>query len=520
MTPAVLTLLVLAATVAVFIWDRFPVMLVALAVPVALWATGVLTLPEAFAGFGDPTVIFIAALFVVSEALDETGVTTWVGDLAMRLAGESRVRLVLIILAMVAVLTAVITPNGSVAALTPVVVVLATRAGRSPSELLMPLAFGAHAGSLLLLTGSPVNLVVADYAAQLGLPGIGLFTLTLTGVAMVLGTVVIVLLLGPRLIPRRDAARALRDLGDHAAVLSEHYDLPKDGAVHLGPADGVLEALIPPRSRFIGDHVFPGMPTESGRLVVIAVQHAGRPVTTGHDLHVGDTLLFTGSWEAVDAAALDPDIVAVDAPEPLRRQAVPLGRGARRTLAILAVMVVLLATNVVPAAVAGLLAALAIIATGVLSVRQVYAGIGWTTVILVGGLMSLSAAMVGSGAADQLADALVGIVGPLGPHALLLGLFIVTAVLGQLISNMATAFIVLPIGAAAAADMGVSATPVLIAIAVFAAAALLTPVATPANLVVMEAAGYRFGDYWRLGLVLLALYGLVGIGLVPLIWPF
>ena len=57
-------------------------------------------------------------------------------------------------------------------------------------------------------------------------------------------------------------------------------------------------------------------------------------------------------------------------------------------------------------------------------------------------------------------------------------------------------------------------------IAVFAAAALLTPVATPANLVVMEAAGYRFGDYWKLGLVLIVLYGLVGIFLVPVLWPF
>ena len=68
--------------------------------------------------------------------------------------------------------------------------------------------------------------------------------------------------------------------------------------------------------------------------------------------------------------------------------------------------------------------------------------------------------------------------------------------------------------------MGISPAPVLMAIAVFAAAALLTPVATPANLVVMEAGGYRFGDYWKLGLVLIVLYGLVGIFLVPILWPF
>ena len=87
MSEALITLIILGVTVVVFIWDRLPVMLVALAVPVALWATGVLDLAEAFKGFGDPTVIFIAALFVVSEALDATGVTAWVGDLALRLAG-------------------------------------------------------------------------------------------------------------------------------------------------------------------------------------------------------------------------------------------------------------------------------------------------------------------------------------------------------------------------------------------------------------------------------------------------
>ena len=515
-----ITLIVLGATVAFFVWDRLPVMVVALCVPVALWATGVLDLGEAFAGFGDPTIIFIASLFVVSEALDAAGVTTWVGGVALRLAGESRVRLVVVILLLVAVVTAVITPNGSVAALTPVVVVLAIRAKRSPSELLMPLAFGAHAGSLLMLTGSPVNLVIADYAEAAGVGPFGLFAFAAAGVPLVLATIIVVVLLGPRLIPHRTPGRSLRDLGGQAAVLSEHYALGDDQSVRLSRDVGVIEAVIPPRSAFVGDTAYPGMPTESGRLVVRAVQHRGEDVGAKHTLHAGDTLLFQGAWEDLAEAAQDPDILVVDDPELVRRQAVPLGTGAKRTLVILLAMIVLLATNIVPAAIAGLLAALAVIVTRVLTVRQVYAGIGWTTVILVGGLMSLSTAMVKSGAAEQLADGLATMVGDAGPYALLAGLFVVTAVLGQLISNMATAFIVVPVGLAAAAEMGISPAPVLMAIAVFAAAALLTPVATPANLVVMEAAGYRFGDYWKLGLVLIVLYGLVGIFLVPILWPF
>ena len=135
-------------------------------------------------------------------------------------------------------------------------------------------------------------------------------------------------------------------------------------------------------------------------------------------------------------------------------------------------------------------------------------------------MMSLSTAMVSSGAAQSLAERLVALIGDAGPYALLVGLFLITAVLGQLISNTATALIVIPVGLSAAAQLDVSPVPVLLAIAVFAAGALLTPVATPANLMVMEAAGYRFGDYWKLGLPLLLIYGLAGILLVPLFFPF
>jgi di/tricarboxylate transporter len=128
--------------------------------------------------------------------------------------------------------------------------------------------------------------------------------------------------------------------------------------------------------------------------------------------------------------------------------------------------------------------------------------------------------MTSTGAAEEVAGLLVDAVRDLGPTALLLGLFVITAVLGQLISNMATALIVIPIAVSAADELGVSARPVLMSVAVAAAAALLTPVATPANLMVMQPGGYRFGDYARLGLPLLAVYLVVAVLWVPVVWPF
>jgi di/tricarboxylate transporter len=157
---------------------------------------------------------------------------------------------------------------------------------------------------------------------------------------------------------------------------------------------------------------------------------------------------------------------------------------------------------------------------GVLSVEQAYRGVSWTTVILVAGMIPLSTAMIQSGAAKHLADQLVAVVGGAGPYALLAGLVVFTMVLGQLISNVATALIVIPIAVSAAHDMDVSAKPALMAVAVAAAASFLTPVATPANLIVMEPGGYRFGDYWKLGLPLLVLFGVVAVLLVPVFWAF
>ena len=115
---------------------------------------------------------------------------------------------------------------------------------------------------------------------------------------------------------------------------------------------------------------------------------------------------------------------------------------------------------------------------------------------------------------------MVDVVGGLGPYGLLAGLFVVTAIFGQLISNTATALIMIPIGVAASGELSVDVRPVLMSISVAASAALLTPVATPVNLIAMGAAGYRFGDYWRLGLVVMAVFFLVSVFLVPVFWSF
>lgn len=600
MSDAAIVYLVLAAVVALFIWNKLPVELVAVGSALTLAATGVLTLDQSLAGFGDTTVIFIASLFVVSEGIDSTGVTTWAGQQLIEKAGESRTRLIVLMMLLVAVLTAMISVNGAVAALLPMVVVIALRLGRSPSSLVMPLAFGAHAGSLLALTGTPVHILVSDAAIEAGESGFTFFEFGLVGLPVVLAVTAVVVFFGDRLITERTAESIPPNLSDHARTLIDQYSLgewvaqleveegaaligksaaemnlqsypgiglvgiqSQDGAV-LGPNDplatghvinvrgeseeihrfagengltrkpgktggtlinrqiGVVEVVIPPRSELIGRKVFPGMVTESGDFVILAVQRAGENLDRGQEvLMIGDTMLLQGTWDALDRQIeADQSVLVVDDPGLVRRQTVALGPRAWWAITILAAMVVLLATNAVPAVEAALLAAGAMILTRTVGIHQAYRSISWTTVILVAGMIPLSTAVSQSGAADDIAEVLIAVVGDLGPYVLLLGLFLITAVFGQLISNMATALIMIPIAVTAAVDLGISVRPVLMALTVAAAASFLTPVATPANLMVMGPGGYQFGDYWKLGLPMLLIFMAAAVLLVPVFWPF
>jgi di/tricarboxylate transporter len=517
-----ITFLVLGGAVVLFMSNRLPVAMVAVAVSLSLWATGILQLDTALAGFGDPTVIFIACTFIVADGLESSGVTAWVGQQLMARAGAGRTRVLTSVMVVCALATALITPNASVAALIPVVVVIAVRLRRPASQFLMPLAFGAHAGALLALTGSPVNVLVAEAAAGVGVGRFSVFEFAVVGVPLLVGTVAIAVTLGPRLIAERAPKTIPPDFSRLATTLVEDYrvDAAQAGSLY-DERYGVAELVVPPRSGLIGQVAFPGMITESGDLVILGIQRDGEDLGPGEvTLAPGDSLLVRGTWQALARQLPDGDVLVVNEPTAVRRQVVPLGLGARESLVVLAGMIVLLATGVVPPAVATLLAAGSLVLLKVLTIDQAYRAVSWTTVILVAGMIPMSTAMQQTGAAAELADLLVDVVGDAGPHALLIGLFALVAVLGQLISNTATALIVIPIAVTSASELGISAKPVLMAVNIAAAAALLTPVATPANLMVMEPAGYRFGDYWKFGLPILLWFGLIAVLFVPMVWRF
>jgi di/tricarboxylate transporter len=598
MSDVALLLLIVVATILLFVWNRLPLVVVAMGSALSLYFTDILTLNQVFRGFGDPVVMFVASLFIVTAGLEATGVTAWIGQKFERMVAGNPDRLLVIGMVAVALLSPLVNASGAVGALMPVVMLLVVRLGEQPSRFLMPMAFASGAGAHLALTGAPKNVLIADAASSYAGRDLNFFEFALVGVPLLLGTIVIVRLLGSRLVPDRTAPNLPRDLSLHAKTLVQQYQMARDvfvlslhrasplvgtpvealsldddlrlvmvsdpdgtprlyGPLRVGDRvvvrgtpeasgrfasaqglevraisgeeaaaklinrmAGVVEAVVPQRSRLIGTPVFPGMITATGDMVVLAVQRRGEDLVGEVALEAGDHLLVQGTWTALQRHESRDGVLIVDRPDVVRRQLVPLGTGARSMLLIVTAMVVAIASGALAPAVATVLAAGAIMVLGLISADEAFRSINWTTVILIAAMFPLSTALVETGAAQLVADTVVATVGAGEPRLLLALIFLLAAGMGAVLSNTATTMILLPITVSSATAFGVSPMPVLMALSVATSASFLTPVSTTSNTMVMGPAGYRFADYWPLGLPLTAWYFVVAVGLVPVVWPF
>ncbi len=298
MTDSELIFAIIAAVVVLFIWGRLPVILVALMVPLTLFMTGILTLDQSFAGFGDTVVIFIASLFVVASGLEATGVTAWVAQWLSRAVGTSLLRLSVLTMLIAAMLSPLISQGGAVAALVPVATLLALRMGQSPSKFLMPLAFASAAGSKLALTGTAKNVLISDAAADAGYGGFGFFEFAWVGIPLLAGTVLLVATLGRRLLPERQPANLPADLGQHARTLASQYGVG-DGSQLFSLRDGsplmgaTRDSLAPVKG-----------------INLIAVSGPSARGSQPKAFAAGDVLVLRGSPEALSGFAqanlLDP----------------------------------------------------------------------------------------------------------------------------------------------------------------------------------------------------------------------
>ncbi len=222
MTPqAIFVIGVLATAAALFAINKIRSDIVALLVVMALMLSGVLTVPQSLAGFADPVVILIAALFVVSEAVVSTGLSTRISEMVMRIGGSSETRLLAVLMAVTAGVGAFMSSTAVVALFIPVAITIANRTGINRRTLLMPLAVAGLTSGMMTLIATAPNLIVDEALKERGLGSLGFFGFTPFGIAILVVAIAYMLLVGRRLLAAKDKglnvatdARTVKELAD------------------------------------------------------------------------------------------------------------------------------------------------------------------------------------------------------------------------------------------------------------------------------------------------------------------
>ena len=223
-TDIALVLVILLLALVLFFSEKVRMDIVALLVLVALAFTGLVTPTEAIAGFSNPAVITVWAMFILSEGLAETGVAGIIGKQVLRLAGRNEVRMIVAIMLSAGVMSAFMNNIGVAAFMLPVVITVARKTGVPASRLLMPLAYGSLLGGLTTMIGTPPNLLVSNGLSEMGYEPFSLFDYTpIGGIIMISGTL-FVAFAARFLLPSKDPGAA-EATGSHRANLKNQYAL-------------------------------------------------------------------------------------------------------------------------------------------------------------------------------------------------------------------------------------------------------------------------------------------------------
>ena len=281
---------------------------------------------------------------------------------------------------------------------------------------------------------------------------------------------------------------------------------------------GFAEFILEPRSTMIGSSFADILFRQRFGLNVLAIWQRDRAYRTrlaDRTLGLGDAFLVHGPRDRIESLAADPDFICLT-----RADVAPVRRGmAPVAAAIMAAVLLTVVTGTLPIYIAAPAGALAMVLLRCVSMEEAYALISWRAVLLIAGMLSLGRAMQESGAAELIASQVLGSVAGLGVTAVIAALFLVTALSAQVMPTAAVAVLMAPIGLSTAASLDLSPHAVLMAVALGASCAFLSPVGHPVNLLVMGVGGYRFTDYARVGLPLLVIVFLVVVLLLSAVWP-
>jgi di/tricarboxylate transporter len=600
-------LVILAATVGMFLWGRWRHDMVALGSLLACVAAGLVPTGNAFAGFGHPAVITVACVLVLSRGLYVSGAVDIITERALP-TSAGPMATIAALAGLGAALSAFMNNVGAMALLMPVAVQLASKHDLPPGKFLMPLSFGTILGGMTTLIGTPPNLIVSGFRAETAAGSFSMFDFTPVGLAVAIGGITLLVLVGTRLVPAREGAgtdsfdtgkyftearvtegskaegetlraveealeesdaqvvgmvrndfriaapnprrvvragdilvieaepesmaSALSRLGlkleedvprqsqdaDHRADEDEDED-EDDDREETGAAETILQELVPMSdSPLVGRSASDIQLRTRHGLNLLAVSRRGRRSVKrlrSVAIQAGDVLLMQGPPEGL--AAFASEFACVPLAGRLIR--VPETRQALIAAAVMAAAIGGAAFGLLPAAVSFAGGVLVLMAMKVLPLQKVYEAVDWPVIVLLGALFPVAGAMASTGAADLVAGALLREVAQGHAILALAVILIVTMTLSDFMNNAATAAVMCPIAISTAGQLGANADAFLMAVAIGASCAFLTPIGHQNNTLIMGPGGFRFRDYWRLGLPMEIVVVAVAVPLLTVVWP-
>ncbi|MBD3385245.1 SLC13 family permease [candidate division KSB1 bacterium] len=586
---ATLVYLTLFLVLILFAWGRIRHDFVALIALFVLVIAGVVPPAEAFSGFGHPAVITVAAVLIIGKALEYSGLVDLLGKWVMRV-GDNLLLQISAMSLLVAVASAFMNNVGALAIMMPVALHMARKSGNPPSYLLMPIAFASLLGGMTTLIGTPPNIIIATFRADVAAAPFGMFSFTPVGIFLAVGGMLFTSFIGWRLLPRRAAKKSEKDLFDiddymtevkvkrdakaRGVTLAELEDISdarvrilglvhKNKRIHAPDENLVLqtgdilivESDTEALETFLGDTGFQlaagkqfRKDAEGSKDIAIseAVLMADSPLIgqTASDakmrnrygvnllavarrderirlrlnnikFRAGDVLLLQGRRHMMD------DVISSLGCLPLARRGLRLGyeKKIALSLSLFTLSIVAVVAGWLPVQISFSIAAVAMVLTGLLPVREVYASVDWPVIVLLGAMIPVGAALETSGGAQQIAGFILHVGHSFPAWMTLAMLLIITMFLSDILNNAATVVLMAPIGISVAQGLAVSIDPFLMAVAVGGSCAFLTPIGHQSNTLVMGPGGYKFTDYWRMGLPLEILIVLIGVPAILTFWP-
>ncbi len=583
-----LVFLTLGLALTLFIWGKIRHDFTALIALFFLVSVGIIPAGEAFAGFGHPAVITVAAVLVIGKALENSGLIDIAAKYILRI-GRKPVTQILSLCAVVAVASGFMNNVGALAIMMPIALYIARKSDLPPSFVLMPIAFSSLLGGLTTLIGTPPNIIISEFRAENMGAGFGMFDFTPVGASLAFVGVLFVGLLGWRVLPRRQSKNEDSDLFDiddyitelkvpseSAAVGTTLYDIIEqtDDVQILGlvrnnqrihtfnilekiQADDILilqcdtdalQSIIEKSGlALVGGRQF-RMDAEGSRNIILteAVVMSGSPLVgktasstqlrTRYGVNLlavarretkilrrlnsisfknGDVILLQGRAEIIDETLANLGCL------PLARRQLRFGFKKKVSLAlgIFGISIAMVVMGILPVQVSFSMAAVALVLTNVLPIKKVYTSIDWPVIVLLGAMIPVGQAMETSGAATTIAEKILLLSDFVPVWGIIATLLIMTMLLSDIINNAATVLIMAPIGMSIAQTMNLSIDPFLMTVAVGGSCAFLTPIGHQSNTIVMGPGGYKFSDYWRMGLPMDIIIVTLGTPLIMYFWP-